>query len=142
LITYLILNEVILKARLDVRAFYMRRILRIWPLYYLVIAFAFIGYPLLSSLLGLRGSENGNPLYFVFFLSNFAAMHLKDAAGAMVGVTLWSVAVEEQFYVIWSLLFYFIRPRFYRYIFLAVILASAIFRLHYIHDQYISFFTR
>lgn len=140
LITYLILNEIVLTRTLDVRAFYVRRILRIWPLYFLIVAFAFIGYPLLGSLIGMDGSEPGNPLFFIFFLSNFAAMDLKEAAGAMVGVTLWSVAVEEQFYILWPLLFYFLRSQFYSFIFLGVILGSALFRFYYIHDQYITYF--
>src|SRR6476660_5257777 len=41
LITYLILREIQLYGFLDVRAFYIRRSLRIWPLYYAVIIFGF-----------------------------------------------------------------------------------------------------
>ena len=41
LITYLILKEIEVTGKIDVRAFYIRRCLRIWPLYFVVVGVGF-----------------------------------------------------------------------------------------------------
>jgi peptidoglycan/LPS O-acetylase OafA/YrhL len=45
LITYLLLVEQKELGKINIRAFYIRRILRIWPLYYLIIFLAFFIFP-------------------------------------------------------------------------------------------------
>jgi peptidoglycan/LPS O-acetylase OafA/YrhL len=129
LITYLILAEIDRTGHLDIEAFYVRRALRIWPLYYLVILFCLAIYPALKSLLGLGAYlEMGNAFYYVFFLSNFDVINLGPGRGAgMTGVT-WSVAVEEQFYLAWPLLFALLKPRKHWLIFPTVIVISLLFR--------------
>jgi peptidoglycan/LPS O-acetylase OafA/YrhL len=95
LITELLLREKDSIGRLDIGAFYLRRMLRIWPLYYLFIAlvvFAPFMDPdhrfslryVLAFLVLL-----GNWSFIVFGFANFVA------------VPLWSIAVEEQFYLFW-----------------------------------------
>jgi peptidoglycan/LPS O-acetylase OafA/YrhL len=141
LITYLILSEIRLNDRLDVLSFYTRRVLRIWPLYYLVIAFGFLFYPFLKSAFGFSSYiETGNPVYYFLFLGNFDVIHLGQGHGAMSTNITWSVAIEEQFYIVWPLLFFFVRPRFYRYLFPAIILASFIFRLTHTDDSMVLYF--
>src|ERR1700733_9049748 len=49
LITYLLLAEADRYGKIHPGYFYIRRILRIWPLYYIVITFVFFGYPWLKS---------------------------------------------------------------------------------------------
>src|SRR5450432_318525 len=48
LITYLLLAESDRYGKIHPGYFYLRRTLRIWPLYYLVITFVFFGYPWLK----------------------------------------------------------------------------------------------
>src|SRR5688500_3290557 len=48
LITYLILKEVRDNGKLNLGYFYLRRTLRIWPLYYAVVIFSFLVYPFLK----------------------------------------------------------------------------------------------
>ncbi len=132
LITYLILNEISLKGKLNVLFFYMRRILQIWPLYYLVILFSVVLFPVIRSYFPHTDIANTYHVYFYFlFLSNFETLnvirHLNTVPDLMAGIT-WSVAIEEQFYVVWPLLFYFSPARFYKYIFVAVILLSIGYR--------------
>jgi peptidoglycan/LPS O-acetylase OafA/YrhL len=77
--------------------FYARRALRIWPLYFAFVAFAFGIAPLLFSALA-RQDHNLLPLYLLY-LQNFA--QAEGLAGpAILGVT-WSLAIEEQFYFVW-----------------------------------------
>ena len=77
------------------RNFYARRALRIWPLYYAVIAFAFAGTRLLPP--GLRIGPELLPFYATF------TQNLPGSTGFgpwAVAVT-WSLAIEEQFYFLW-----------------------------------------
>src|ERR1700679_371071 len=48
LITYLLLEEERVHGRIEVGRFYVRRALRIWPLYYLFVALALFALPYLS----------------------------------------------------------------------------------------------
>lgn len=141
LITYLILSEVRLKGSVDVIAFYIRRTLRIWPLYYLVTVFGFFVYPWMKSVLGYPAYiETGNILYYIFLAGNFDLMRLPPGYGAMSTTITWSVAIEEQFYLVWPLLFFFVPRRFYKFIFPAIIVGSALFRLIYVNDGRVLYF--
>jgi peptidoglycan/LPS O-acetylase OafA/YrhL len=98
LITYLLLTELRATGTIHVRAFYARRILRIWPLYYLIAA---VGLWLLPALLGSAYRPHTVPLEaqaLTLFL-------LPNVARAFYSVTLtshlWSLGLEEQFYAIW-----------------------------------------
>jgi peptidoglycan/LPS O-acetylase OafA/YrhL len=137
LITYLLLVEGERRGRVDVRAFYIRRALRIWPLYFLVIAFAFLLYPALKALTGVQGGvQNGNPWLYVFFLANFDVLKTvaRDGGGAGFINVLWSISIEEQFYLLWPLLLR--RPQRGRAlgVLLAVIAFSSAFRLAHADD--------
>ena len=102
LITYLLLVERSLTAKIDVKKFYMRRALRIWPLYFLII---FLGFFVLPHIL--------NPAYFPvkttpdFFLKFFLSVFFLPNAllfiyGSIFSIgVLWSIGTEEQFYLIW-----------------------------------------
>jgi peptidoglycan/LPS O-acetylase OafA/YrhL len=141
LITYLILSEIKVTGRVDVLAFYARRILRIWPLYYLIILFGFFGYPLIKSLFGYSPQiETGSALYYFFFLGNFDVIKLGPGHGAMTTNITWSVAIEEQFYAVWPLIFFTLPTRFYKYAFPVIIILSGVFRFCYVHDGMILYF--
>lgn len=75
------------------RVFYIRRMLRIFPIYYLVI---------MAGILVGFGPVRQYWYWHVTYLSNLAAGFL----GIDFGVTahLWSLCVEEQFYLIWPLM--------------------------------------
>src|SRR4051812_19188504 len=48
LITYLLISEYRKAGAISVRNFYVRRVLRIWPLYYAIVIFSVLVYPLLK----------------------------------------------------------------------------------------------
>jgi peptidoglycan/LPS O-acetylase OafA/YrhL len=134
LITYLILQEIESLGALNVKNFYIRRTLRIWPLYYAVVIFSFLIYPYLKSLIGINSDLCSRPFYYFTFLANFDVIHIaKTCPGkdAMTQGIIWSVAIEEQFYLVWPLFFKFLPKKFYSFLFLTVITGSVIFRLYY-----------
>ena len=102
LITYLLLEEQ-QEAPIRIRHFYLRRILRIWPLYYLILVLGFFVIPHLNFFqVPIYSSDMGDSLnrllLFVGLAANVAFVYLPTVPFANV---LWSVAVEEQFYLIW-----------------------------------------
>ena len=100
LITYLLLMEESETGTISIGAFYLRRILRIWPLYYLVVFMAFFVLPhsagwLPSSPHELYGWKN-----LLLYLTIFPNL----ATPVWYAGHLWSIGVEEQFYLSWPLL--------------------------------------
>lgn len=106
LLTRLGLREIATKGALDIRHFYMRRILRIWPLYFLALFLGFFAYPfIVDTMLG-----NGFPssktvasikdhfLPFITFLGNFSYAAFLESRG--IYRSLWTISIEEQFYII------------------------------------------
>src|SRR5580693_996493 len=78
--------------------FYVRRCLRIWPLYYALIFFMFVGVRFLSPSQFHTVLEQSPPWWaFLLYLQNFVGPISTNAAGPL-GVT-WSLAIEEQFYL-------------------------------------------
>ena len=83
------------------RNFYLRRILRIFPLYYAMLAVIFVAATVLPhSVAPSLGNANGQLLWYVFHLSNLSMAAHRSVAGPLLSVT-WSLSVEEQFYVAW-----------------------------------------
>lgn len=84
------------------RNFYVRRVLRIFPAYYFVLIFIFLLYPLFYAPLrqALKVEES---VYFIFYVQNL--WHAwTNSDPSWVGLDhLWSMAVEEQFYLLWPL---------------------------------------
>lgn len=121
LITYLLLLEKEKSGRVNIGKFYMRRVLRIWPLYFLVVCAA----PILVSWLN---KAPPNYLYTVFFANNYYAIHHTDWAFPFA--QLWSVCVEEHFYLVWPLLIAFLPIRRLPVLFGAIILLCMAFRVY------------
>lgn len=95
LITYLLLHEQSRTGTIAVSRFYIRRILRIWPLYYLIV---FLGLIVLPILLGPTYALSEFPLYKTVFI----LLLIPNLVGALGPLThLWSIGLEEQFYLVW-----------------------------------------
>jgi len=84
--------------------FYGRRILRIWPAYLLLLAFVFCIIPFLKLVVGRRlleiPSENVASWQYLLMIQNFLPQKL---ASSSFLIATWSLAVEEQFYLVWPL---------------------------------------
>lgn len=99
LITYLLIKEKEKFQTIDVRKFYVRRMLRIWPLFYAALILAV--FVVLFNRFGKTVSYNLQSIgLYALFIPNFALM-----AGYKLPTiaTLWSIGVEEQFYAAWPL---------------------------------------
>lgn len=107
LITELLNRELESVGTVHVKAFYVRRILRIWPLYYAV----FYALVLLNRVLMRVGAGTaGSIAAFSLFSGNWYIFTHGWTVGYPVS-PLWSLAVEEQFYIAIPLLTYFFRAR-------------------------------
>jgi peptidoglycan/LPS O-acetylase OafA/YrhL len=135
LITELLLREKQARGALDVRSFYVRRILRIWPLYFV---FLFLARVLA---MWLRSEELGwgDLFAFAFFSGNWMyAAHPVNTIAA----PLWSVSVEEQFYLAWPWAIRRGSKRRLALIAIAIVVvglvARALLASHGIYEQWIS----
>jgi peptidoglycan/LPS O-acetylase OafA/YrhL len=110
LITYRMLLDQRARGRVSIAGFYVRRALRIWPLYYLVVLVAFVVVPWQMHhaagayvrdawgwyLDGIPG--DGRLLLYVVLLPHIAYF---TATPVLCAAHLWSIGVEEQFYLVW-----------------------------------------
>lgn len=102
IITYLLIHEINNTSTVSISQFYMRRVYRIWPLYFLIVLLGFflLGYvyPHIYHLPFFSFSIPQGLLMFIFFIPNYAAKNYT------VGLLnpLWSIGVEEQFYLFWA----------------------------------------
>lgn len=127
LITFLLLKEQEYYGRIHVLNFWKRRILRIWPLYFACLIFGFFIFPQIKILFGHQPNETANILYYLTFLNNFDLLKNGLPDASVLGA-LWSVAIEEQFYLIWPLVLIVVPVHWYKYLFLIVIFTTLCFR--------------
>ena len=106
------------------RNFYGRRVLRIWPVYALVLIVVyleapwFIGPPVLAAI------RTAPWLAYIFFLQNLFHITLPPALGPT-----WSLAIEEQYYFVWApLVRVFARPWMLASALCAALIASPLIR--------------
>jgi peptidoglycan/LPS O-acetylase OafA/YrhL len=111
LITHLLLTERAKTGTIAIKKFYLRRVLRIWPLYYALLAVAIavpaswfvVKEPSLIATLAAAKFQAWEIKFglLAFLLPNVAVMIYP----AMLGFAqAWSVGVEEQFYLLWPVL--------------------------------------
>src|ERR1035437_8771216 len=119
LLTYLLLSEKDKTGGVDVMKFYFRRAFRIWPLYFLLVL---VG-PLLTYFFNEQSPNYG--LQFIF-AGNFDMI----AQGSKSPATdhLWSICIEEHFYLICPLLIAFIPVKRLPSVLLGIVFISVLFR--------------
>jgi peptidoglycan/LPS O-acetylase OafA/YrhL len=129
LITFLLIKEKELSGTIHVGNFYMRRILRIWPLFYVCILIGFVLHPL-SKILGHETVvEPAHVTYYLGFIANFDYINIFPLRpNGVVLPVLWSVCVEEQFYLAWPLILSIVPLRYWKYVFFFIIGGSLVFR--------------
>lgn len=122
LITFLLLNEQKKSNEINIRKFYLRRVLRIWPIYYLVIfSISIISFLTLRS--DLADFRSLNLMWYLFFAANIPFIF---SSGISLIVHFWSIAVEEHFYLIWPWFIKFSKTKLLEKIYLSTILLITI----------------
>lgn len=104
------------------RNFYVRRALRIFPLYYAILFACIWVIPgLLPPAKAARfGSINADLPYYFFYLQNFSIARMGAPQHGILDIT-WSLAIEEQFYLVWPAVVYFLTARTVKRVCLALI---------------------
>jgi peptidoglycan/LPS O-acetylase OafA/YrhL len=108
LITYLLYVEKEVTLTIDLKKFYIRRILRIWPLYFIIVFLSLFIFPYIN-FLSITGLDQNivhdhliqKIILFVFFAPNLVLVIYGVIPFAS---QTWSIGVEEQFYLIWPVL--------------------------------------
>jgi peptidoglycan/LPS O-acetylase OafA/YrhL len=139
LITYLLLKEQQLTGTINVIAFYIRRALRIWPLYFLTIALAFFVFPFINFLV-----FNGNSAAVIwsklslklFFYCIFMPNIVMDFLGFIPYAThSWTIGAEEQFYFLWPLFFKKIKNKIMIFVGVLIVYLLVYYLLHYLPSE-------
>lgn len=109
LITYLLFVEREKTGTIAVGKFYLRRIFRIWPLYFFIFGLGFFVLPHLdwfqvpNQNQFLADNFWGNFLCYLFILPNLAVAIFGGMSVPNIGQS-WSIGVEEQFYLVWPVI--------------------------------------
>lgn len=127
LITFLLLNEQKTYGKIHIGQFYMRRLLRIWPLYFLMVLLGFFLFPIIKTLLGESPMETHQVLFYLFFISNFHMLNAGWPDSSILSV-LWSVGIEEQFYLLWPVLLFIVPTKRLPILFGSLIFFTLLFR--------------
>ena len=112
------------------RNFYVRRVLRLFPVYYGMLAILFIVLPRVLSpapaeLLALTPHQGW---YWTYTVNVFQVLTL-DRIDYFNTLHLWSLSVEEQFYLIWPFAVWWLSPRWLLRVSVVAVLAAVGFRI-------------
>jgi peptidoglycan/LPS O-acetylase OafA/YrhL len=126
LITGILINKkpVNGNARLtEIKNFFIRRILRLFPVYYLMIVFFWAAFNYGHLYLW----DNAFNPFFFFYVPNWF-FYLHPAAGNGSFNHIWSLGVEEQFYLVWPWAILFLPLKYLKSLFSVIIILSIILR--------------
>jgi peptidoglycan/LPS O-acetylase OafA/YrhL len=105
LLTWLGINEYKVKGNFSFINYFIRRALRIWPLYILLMIFSFVLVPYVADYFHIPVTLPP-AYYYLFFISNF---YLEGHVYFLR--FLWTLSVEEQFYLLWGLCLLFFQKQ-------------------------------
>jgi peptidoglycan/LPS O-acetylase OafA/YrhL len=93
----------------------------------------FVIFPLLKKMLGEIPNETHSPSFYLFFISNFQLIQKGFADSSILNV-LWSVGIEEQFYILWPLLLSITPKKYLVHLFTVLFICTITFRYFNIED--------
>ena len=133
-----LIGGILLDTRHDARYFgnfYARRVLRIFPLYYLLVLTLFLVVPIGQAIVhqlpyGDTGfvRESGSPVWYLLFAGNIRES-ITGVEPAYMLAPLWSISIEEQFYLLCPLLIRWLDLSALKRVLAALVVLSPLFRL-------------
>ena len=133
LISYILIFEKKANKTINLKNFLAKRILKIWPLFYAMLLFAFLT-PFILKLFQLSFSNEGyepNWLLSVLFLENYNIMLTNNSPNVSPLRVMWSLCIEEHFYIIWGFLFSIIPLNKIKYLIIISIVLASVCRVFY-----------
>lgn len=127
LITFLLILEKQDSGKINIINFWIKRVIRIWPLYFICVFFGFVIFPFIKGYFGQSQEDSAELKYYLLFLGNFDIIKNGWPNATELGI-LWSISIEEQFYLVWPILLSVFPIKKYWIIFLGIILMSITFR--------------
>lgn len=112
--------------------FYLRRILRIVPLYYFILSLNFFIIPLINHP-SLDKLKNAAAWPYWLFLSNYYIAAKGKFENGLIDLS-WSLSVEEQFYIFWSTAVYLLGRKQLKKLSLAILIFCPILRFILLHQ--------
>ena len=140
LITYLLLSELKRTNDISLRKFYMRRVLRIFPLYYLLVFIGLIAIPIFLNVIHFPNTQPYDTMSGGVLFLLFLSFVVNAVFGSHLLESLWSIGVEEYFYLIWAPLFKFFKAHILKVIVGIIILKSIIilfFAAQNVHSEWV-----
>jgi peptidoglycan/LPS O-acetylase OafA/YrhL len=112
------------------RNFYIRRTLRIFPLYYFAFTFFLLLVIFAEDAVALKEPDffTANALWFYIYMQNWLFAITGWPADHVLN-HFWSLAIEEQFYIFWPVLVYFIPPKKLLHACILIIVVSLVSRI-------------
>ena len=111
------------------RNFYARRTLRIFPLYYLVLASLFLVIPAIATPSPLLEVARRHQAWLWTYTSNFYIAATSSWASLTYVSHFWSLAIEEHFYLVWPLVVFSFRREVLERICAGVLVAGLLLRV-------------
>lgn len=129
LITYLLIKEKNETGDINLKGYYLRRTMRIWPLYYLIVILGFFVFPYLDVYFNGNYSENIYSHFWLYFAG--CLLFLSPFVRTSIGIPqtigpIWSIGVEEAFYICWPV--FLKKSKNYLKLFLILIIGIVVLR--------------
>lgn len=126
LITSLLLHEKENKGSISIKNFYLKRVLRIWPIYYVIVILGFFVYPYISFFDIPDKNIFPDVLIhrfpnIIYYLTIFANLSIPIYGDVPYTSQTWSIATEEQFYLLWPFVFLFFNTKLIRVMILIIL---------------------
>jgi peptidoglycan/LPS O-acetylase OafA/YrhL len=125
LITYILTHEKLKTKRINIKRFFVRRAFRIWPLFYLVVIMALLMPEDIAQAIGFHtnwGGYDPDWRFSLTFTENYKSIMMDTGPRTTPLSVFWSLCIEEHFYILWMVVFFFLRRKW-----IPVFLISSVF---------------